>query len=232
MAGVDDCHFGRRRAFGGGSCQQVGNRVDWVLRRGKADPQQLVAAEGGKPLERERQMGAAFVRRHRMNFVDDDRARGRQHLAAGFRAEQDVKRLRRRHNDMGWAAAHALAFSRRRIAGPYPGADLDIGQSPSPEMFANAGQRHFQITVDIVRQRLKRRHIDNLGRVGERSAQPLANEIIDRGEKRGQCLAGTSRRSDQRMLAGLDCRPRFRLRRRRRGEAVDEPIRHGGMEQV
>ncbi len=232
MADVDDLHFGRRRAVRGGSHQQMRDRIDRVLCRRKPDAHQPIAAEVGEPLERQRQVGAAFVRCCRVNFIDDHRPCGRQHLAAGFRAKQDVERFRRRHHDMGRAAAHALAFGRRRIAGPYPGADLDSGQSAPAEMFANAGQRHFQIAVDIVRQRLEGRHIDNLGLVGEMSVQSLANQAVDGGEERSQGFAGTRRGGDQRMLAGLDRRPRIRLRGRRRGEAIGEPGRNRGMEHV
>ncbi len=177
-------------------------------------------------------MGAAFVRRRRVNFIDDHRPRGGQHLAAGFRAKQDVERFRRRHHNVGRAAAHAFAFSRRRVAGPYPGADLDIWQSAPAEPFANPRQRQFQIAMDVVRQRLEGRHIDNLSLVGEISLQSLANQAVDCSEERSQGFAGSRRGGDQRMLAGLDRRPRLRLRRRRRGEAIGEPGRHCGMEEV
>ena len=45
-----------------------------------------------------------------VDFVDDDGARRRQHLAPGFRAEQHVKRFRRGHDDVRRAAAHPRAL--------------------------------------------------------------------------------------------------------------------------
>src|SRR5258705_487883 len=41
-------------------------------------------------------MAAPLVRGERMDFVDDHRARGRQHPASGLRAQQHIQRLRRR----------------------------------------------------------------------------------------------------------------------------------------
>ena len=52
-------------------------------------------------------MRAALVRRHGVDLVDDHRARGRQHRAAGIGAEQDVERLRRGDEDMRRPPAHA-----------------------------------------------------------------------------------------------------------------------------
>ena len=72
----------------------------------------LVYAELRQALERQRQVGPALVRRDGVNFVDDHRARGPEHAAAGLGAEQDVERLRRGHDDMRRAAAHALALTR------------------------------------------------------------------------------------------------------------------------
>ena len=56
--------------------------------------------ERGEALQRQREVRAALVRRERVDLVDDHRARGRQHRAAGVRAEQDVERLRRGDQDV------------------------------------------------------------------------------------------------------------------------------------
>ena len=95
---------------------------------------EAIAAERGQPLERERQMAAALVRRQRVDLVDDHRAGGRQHRAAGFRSQQDVERFRRGDDDVRRPAPHALALARGRIAGAHPGADIDIGQAPLPQL--------------------------------------------------------------------------------------------------
>ena len=137
MAGVDD------PALGIGSDEKSGHRLDRLLRRREADAQQRAAAERGQPLERDRQMRAALVRRHRMNLVDDDRPRRRQHFAAGFGTEQDIERFRRGHDDVRRISAHALPLSRRRVAGAHPGADLHVRQPLALQRFADAGERGF-----------------------------------------------------------------------------------------
>ncbi len=47
-----------------------------------------------------------------------------------LRAQQDVERLRRGHDDVRRPPARPVALGRGRVAGAHPGADLDIRQSP------------------------------------------------------------------------------------------------------
>ena len=122
-------HSAARRAVRAGADQEARDLLDRLLRRREADAQQPVAAERRQPLEREREVRAALVRRERVDLVDDHGARGREHRAAGLRAEQDVERLRRGDEDVRRRAAHALALARRRVAGAHPGADLDVRQA-------------------------------------------------------------------------------------------------------
>ena len=129
----------------------MGDRVDWVLRGGEADALQAVAAERRQPLQRQSEMRAALVGRDSVDLVDDDRARGLEHRAPGLRAEQDVKGFRRCHQDVRRAAAHLLALGGWRVAGPDPGADFDIGKAEPAQLFADAGERRFEVAMDVVR---------------------------------------------------------------------------------
>ena len=119
-------------------------------------------------------MAAALVRCQRVNLVDDHCSGGRKHSAARFRSKQDVKRFRRRDDDVGRPAAHALALSCGRIAGAHPGADIDIGQALLPQRRTDARQRSVEIFADVVRQRLQRGDVDDLGLVPQRCRQVLA----------------------------------------------------------
>jgi hypothetical protein len=148
VAGVDDL------TLSGRADEETGHCLDRLLRRRKPDAQQPAAAECGQPFERNRQMRTALVRRDGMDFVDNDRAGRCQHFAAGLRAEQDVERLRRRHDDMRRRAAHAFAFPGRRVAGAHPGADFDLRQPLPAQRLANAGERRFEIALDVVGKRL------------------------------------------------------------------------------
>jgi hypothetical protein len=55
----------------------------------------------------------------------------------------------------------------------------------------------------------------------------LAVELVDAPEEGGQGLAGAGRGEDQRVLAALDGRPAFNLRRRRLAEGGAEPVANG-----
>ena len=223
MAGIDDRAGLARPAVRASAGEKARDLLDRLLGRREADAQQPVAAERGQALERERQVSAALVRRQGMDLVDDHGARGREHAAAGFGAEQDVERFRRRDDDMRRAAAHALALARRRVARAHPGPDLHVRQALGAQRRADAGKRRLQVTLNVVRERLERRDVDDLRLVPEPPLQPLAQEPIDRREKGGKRLPGSRRRGDQRVAAGLDRRPSPRLRCRGCSEATIEP---------
>ena len=177
-------------------------------------------------------MRAALVRRQGVDLVDDDGARRRQHLAPGFGAEKDVKRLRGRDDDMGRAAAHPAALGRRRVAGAHPGADVDVGQALRLQRGANPGQRRLQIALDVVRQGLERRDVDDLRLIGQGALQSLPHQGIDRREEGGECLARPGRRRDQHVPSGFYSWPRARLRFRWRAKCVTKPLDDGGVKQV
>ena len=167
MAGVNDRRVGGRGFNGRNTDQKSRNGANRILRGGEADALQPVAAQCAETLQRQGEMRAALVRRDGVDFIDDHRAGGRQHLASGLRAQQDVEGFGRRHQDMRRAAAHALAFCGRRVARSHPGADLDIGEPAAPKTFPDAGEGRLQVAVDIVRQSLERRNVDHVGLVAE-----------------------------------------------------------------
>ena len=95
-----------------GADQKAGDELDRLLRRRQADPQQLGRRTSAASRSSDtREMAPRLLRRHGMDFVDDDRPGRRQHRPAGIRAEQDVERFRRGHDDMRRPAAHLLALA-------------------------------------------------------------------------------------------------------------------------
>src|SRR5258705_11962311 len=107
-------------------------------------------------------MAPALVRRNRMNLIDDHGPGGCKHPATGIRSEQDVKRFRSGDDDMRRSATHALALSRRRIAGTHPAANIDVGQALLAQHRTDLRYWNVQIFSDVVRQRLERRDVDDL----------------------------------------------------------------------
>ena len=76
--------------------------------------------ERRQPLERQRQVAAALVRRQRVDLVDDHRARGRQHRAAGLASRAGCRATPA--SSPGCAAAARrmrCALGRRRVAGAH-----------------------------------------------------------------------------------------------------------------
>ena len=89
----------------------------------------------------------------------------------------------------------------------------------------------FEVALDVVRQRLERRDVDDLRRVGEAAVEPLPHQVVDRRKERGERLARAGRRGDQRVAPGLDRGPGLGLRGGGRREGFGEPLGHGRVEQ-
>ena len=105
------------------------------------------------------------------------------------------------------------------------------GRAALAQGLADAGERGLQVALDVVGQRLQRRNVDHLRRIGEAAFQALAEQSVDGGQKCSQRLARSGRRGDQRMAAGLDRRPGLHLCRGRRRKAFGEPCGDGGVKQ-
>ena len=213
--------------------QKTRDLLDRLLRGRQADARRRLRRQRCQPLERQREMAAALVARQRMDLVDDDRPRRRQHLPARLGAEQHVERLGRRDDDVRRPLAHARALGLRRVAGADQRADLDVRQIERLQLFADTGERQRQVLLDVVGQRLQRRNVDDQRLVGQRRLDAAADQAVDRGEEGGQRLAGPGRRRDQDIAAGLNCRPSPCLRLGRGGKmlvkpAVDSRVKRSG----
>ena len=92
--------------------------------------------------------------------------------AAGFRAEQDVERFRRGDDDVRRLAAHLRALAPRRVAGAHPGADIDIRQALARSSARMPASGTSRFLLDVVRQRLQRRDVDDLRLVEQAPRAP------------------------------------------------------------
>ena len=79
----------------------------------------------------------------------------------------------RRHHDVRRCAPHARALGLRRVAGAHHGADRHIGQAERRELVADALERRLEIAMDVVRQRLQRRDVDDARLIRQRAREPL-----------------------------------------------------------
>ena len=112
MSCVDDGDLRAGPAVRGVAGEEMGDGVDRFLRCGEADPLQAIAAERRQPFERQREMGAAFVWRDGVDFVDDDRAGGRKHRSP--RTPSRAERRATPASSPGYAAGGGPSARARR----------------------------------------------------------------------------------------------------------------------
>ena len=154
VAGVDDLDVGVAVAD-----QEARHRLERLHRRGESDAHGRLAAERIQPLERQHQVRAALAAGDRVQLVHDHALDALQHRAAGFRGQQDEERLRRRDQDVRRRLAHAVALEGRGVAGADGVADRHVVDALLEELVADAGERLLEVLLDVVRERLQRRHI-------------------------------------------------------------------------
>ncbi len=150
--------------------------LERLLRGRQPDSLDLVAGGLGETLERQRQVGAALGRRDRVDLVDDAPASAGEQLL-GAPGQHQVQRLRGGDQDVWRLAEHRLALALWSV----PGADrnLQVGADPP--------QRRAQVAIDVVRQRLQWRHVDESD-PAVLSGAILAGQAVDRVQERGQRL--------------------------------------------
>ena len=90
-----------------------------------------------------------------MDLIHDDRRHRGQHLATTGTGEQQIQRLRRRYQDMGWVFRHLLPLISGCVACSHPNSDIHRWQPQQVQLLSNAIQRHIQILVNVVTQRFE-----------------------------------------------------------------------------
>ncbi len=136
--------------------EKPGDLLDRLLRRRQADALHATVGDRLEPLEREGEVRAASRADHGVNLVDDDGARGAQHLAAALRRQQQVQRLWRRHQDVRRRAEHGGALGLRRVAGTNGARHATRRQPHVGHHAADAAPGLGKVLVDVGAQRLQR----------------------------------------------------------------------------
>ena len=177
------------------------------LRGREADALHRRLHEPVEPLHGEREVGAALRPGDGVHLVEDQRLDRPQHLAR-LRREDEEERLGGRDEDVRRLARHLLALLLRRVARAHGHAQLR----------AQPGQRAAEVALDVVVQRLERRHVEQAQALARARVQP-----VDAVEERRERLPRAGRRLDEDVPALRDRRPAERLGRRRLGERTLEP---------
>ena len=233
VAGINDEAVGRAvRGDVPVAHQEAGHLLDGTLRRRQADPSDLLLGQGAQSLYGQGQVRAALVVGHGVDFVQDNGSHILEAAPAALRGEQDVQRFRRGNQDVRRVFRHLLALGLRRIAGAHRGSDGGQGQAATCRQRLNILQRPFKVLLDVVGQRLERRHVHHLGSVRQSLAQALANQLVNAGQEGGQGFAGAGGRGDEGVPSLGDGRPALALGRSRFLEPAAEPVLDDGMELV
>ena len=132
--------------------------------RCRRSPQSAPAARATAPGARR------ACRGHRVDLVDDHvrtrASRARRRRASRMYSDSGVV------TRMCGGGGACAALARRRVAGAHRVADLDVRQPQRAQPRADAGERLLQVALDVVRQRLQRRDVDD--RAPRRPSRPCS----------------------------------------------------------
>lgn len=153
-----------------------GGKTDAAKRRDGCLVRIPETAESLKTLERDTEVGAAFVFGEGMQLVDDDEVAAGEGLAEAGLREENGETLRRRDEDVGWLAALLLPLRRARVAG----AEADGDDPVEPE----TGEGLLEILADVVGEGAQRRDVEAADALGPQAALVmLAGEAVDDAEE-------------------------------------------------
>ena len=139
--------------------KKLRKHLDGLLRGGKADADRRAREKSFEPLERKRQMRAAFIVGDGMDFIHDHRFDIAQDGAAALGRQKDIERFRRGDENMRRPHQHFAAFVHQGVASAHADADFGHQQATFGGFTKNFAQRELEIFLDVVAQRLQRRDV-------------------------------------------------------------------------
>ena len=151
------------------AAEEPGDRRERALRGRQPDALRVGRREVAEPLEREREVRAALRGGHGVDLVDDHVLDAAQRLAR-LAGEQQVERLRRGDEDVGWCLHELAPHVRRRVARARADADLGHLDAQPLRRPPDAGQRRPQVALDVVGERLERADVEHAD--GRRRRRP------------------------------------------------------------
>src|SRR5664280_1902753 len=122
-------------------------------------------------------MTASLVADERVNLVDDDRRDRPENLPAALARQEEIERLRRRHEDVRRPARHRRALSRERVARAGRGRDERV--APLPDRRPALALRRRGLAEPVLKPRLnggvkggEERHRDAILTIRGRTTRP------------------------------------------------------------
>src|SRR5512143_733768 len=178
--------------------------LDWFLRGRQPDALQRMARQGRQPLERQGEVAAPLVPRHRVDLVHDHGAHAAQRPPRPLRSENQIERLGGGDEDVRRLLHHRLPFCWGRVARAQQDPQVRVGQPRGRQRSPNLLERLGQVLLDVVGERLER-------------------QVVDRGEESREGLARAGGSGDQNVAPRLEQGPGATLWLGRLGESSGEP---------
>ncbi len=178
--GIDD----RDVAAGPVAAEKAGDRLERPLRRREANPlewRRVRCPEVLEALEGEGQMRPALRPGDRVDLVEDDRLDLAERLAGGAR-EQQVEALRRGDEDVRRPLRELPAVLPGRVAGAARDRDARLRLPEAVRGQRDPVEGGAQVALDVVRQRLERRDVEDADGPGvrpRRLGRRLTDEAVE-----------------------------------------------------
>ena len=180
-------------------------------------------AEMLEALERDAEVGAAFVFGEGVQLVDDDEVAAGEGLAEAGLGEENGEALRRRHEEVGRLAALFLPLRRARVASAESHGDDPV----EPE----SGEGFVEIFADVVGEGAQRRDVEAADALGPQAALVmLAGEAVDDAEEAGERFPRSRGRGEQHRSSRGDVGDAEALPVGGTPETLPEPRRRGRVE--
>ncbi len=140
--------------------QEPADLLDRTDGRRQPDPLRGLRQQGVQSFQAEREVGAALGAGHGVHLVQDDGLDAPQRFPCG-RGEQQEERFRRGDQDVGRVPGEGTALLGRGVARPDAHPDLRTRQPQPGRGMADAHQGRPQVALDVHRQGLERRDVED-----------------------------------------------------------------------
>jgi hypothetical protein len=135
-----------------------------------------------------------------MDLVDNDRLDRAQCRSPARAGDEEVQRLRRSDHEIGWLARQRRALRGRRVASAHGDGELRCDETELAGNVRDLLQWSVQVLRDVDRERLERRHVDDLRPPSDLLACVVsAIETVDADEESRQRFPRAGGRRDERV---------------------------------